>query len=396
MTAKGIAKTGGRLYNGGNRMCTMKTRLLTSLCCAALLGLAACTSQKKDEPVTPTPTPTQPTQPTQPAQPTPNQPEQKPVQQPTAPVVNGKSAAETRKEAAAITPAAPGARVSRVQVPGMYVALTFDDGPSAALTPQVLNILNRHNARGTFFVLGENANRNRGIIARAASEGHEVGVHTWSHIKMTSAGTEKINSEISRTAEVIKSATGKTPRVMRPPYGATNKNIVAHMYNDYGMYSILWDVDTLDWKHPGVQKVINTAVSQAKPGSIILVHDIHASTLAALEGIVTGLQARGFKLVTVSQLMALARQASGAGEPARQQTAPAAPLTPAEPAAPAAEPVVPVAPLAPVAAAEQPAAPAAESAPADVSADATAEGAAAVSAAPAETPAAPAEEAAAL
>lgn len=397
MTAKGVAKTRGRLYNVGNRMCTMKTRLLTSLCCAALLGLAACTSQKTDEPVTPTTTPTQPTplQPT-PTQPTPNQPEQKPVQQPTTPAVSGKSAAETRREAAAITPAAPGARVSRVQVPGMYVALTFDDGPSAALTPQVLNILNRHNARGTFFVLGENANRNRGIIARAASEGHEVGVHTWSHIKMTSAGTEKINSEISRTAEVIKSATGKTPRVMRPPYGATNKNIVAHMYNDYGMYSVLWDVDTLDWKHPGVQKVINTAVGQAKPGSIILVHDIHASTLAALEGIVTGLQARGFKLVTVSQLMALARNASGAGEPARQQTTPTAPLTPAEPAAPAAEPVVPVAPLAPVAAAEQPAAPAAESAPAEVSADVPAEGAAAVSAAPAETPAAPAEEAAAL
>ena len=393
MTAKGIAKTGGRLYNGGNRMCTMKTRLLTSLCCAALLGLAACTSQKTDEPVTPTPTPTQPTQPTQPAQ-----PEQQPGQQPTTPAVNGKSAAETRKEAASITPAAPGARVSRVQVPGMYVALTFDDGPSAALTPQVLNILNRHNARGTFFVLGENANRNRGIIARAASEGHEVGVHTWSHIKMTSAGTEKIDSEISRTAEVIKSATGKTPRVMRPPYGATSKNIVAHMYNDYGMYSILWDVDTLDWKHPGVQKVINTAVGQAKPGSIILVHDIHASTLAALEGIVTGLQARGFKLVTVSQLMALARQASGAGEPARQQTTPTAPLTPAEPAAPAAEPVVPVAPLAPIAAAEQPAAPAAEvSAPAEQPAAAPAEteatGAAVISAAPTEAPAAPAADA---
>lgn len=355
----------------------MKMRLFSAFCCAALLGMTACTSRTQDpEPVTP-PAPNTPV-PATPEKPAPTAPEK---QTPSAPAAPGKSAEQTRKEAAAIVPAAPGARVSRVQVPGMYVALTFDDGPSASLTPQVLDILNRHNARGTFFVLGENANRCRGIIADASAQGHEIGVHTWSHIKMSSSSTEKIDSEVSRTAEVIKSATGKTPRVMRPPYGATNKNIVAHMYNDFGMYSVLWDVDTLDWKHPGVQKVINTAVTQAKPGSIILVHDIHASTLAAVEGIVTGLQARGFKLVTVSQMMALARRASGAGEPARQA---------AEPAAPAA-PVTPVAPLAPLAA-EQPAEP--ESAPAEAPAPAAEQpvpaepaGAAGITAAPAEQPA---------
>lgn len=203
-----------------------------------------------------------------------------------------------------ITPRKPGLRVSRVQTPEMLVALTFDDGPSSAHTPRVLDILHRYGAKGTFFVLGSNAKRCSSIVARAAAEGHEVGVHTWSHINMARSSMSKIDSEVSRTSDVIRSITGKTPLVMRPPYGATTAGIVRHMYDSYGMRSILWDVDTQDWRKPGVSTVINRAVNKAKPGSIILVHDIHASTLAAIEGIVTGLQARGFKLVTVSQLMA--------------------------------------------------------------------------------------------
>lgn len=214
------------------------------------------------------------------------------------------TAAETKAAASSITPRKPGLRVSRVQTPQMLVALTFDDGPSSAHTPRVLDILRRHGAKGTFFVLGSNAKRCSSIVARAASEGHEVGVHTWSHINMARSSMSKIDSEVSRTSDVIRSITGKTPVVMRPPYGSTTAGIVKHMYDRYGMRSIMWDVDTQDWRKPGVSTVVSRAVNNAKPGSIILVHDIHASTLAAVEGIVTGLQARGFKLVTVSQLMA--------------------------------------------------------------------------------------------
>lgn len=344
----------------------------------ALFGMAACTS------VSSQPAPSD--QPEQPAGQSEQTPAPKVPTKPGTPVTPGLSAAATRAQAANTKPVAPGVRVSRVQVNGMYVALTFDDGPSPSLTPKVLDILGRHGAHGTFFVLGQNADRNKSIISRAAAEGHEVGVHTWSHIKMSSAALPKIDSEISRTISVISEATGKTPHVMRPPYGATNKSLIAHMYNQYGLSTILWDVDTLDWKHPGVQKVINTAVGQAKPGSIILVHDIHASTLAALEGIVTGLQARGFKLVTVSELMSIARKASGGAAPKAPVAAPVAPVAPEAPAAsetPASAPetpVVPVAPLAPLpteapAAADAPVvsvstpaaeAPAAEQAPAEL------------------------------
>lgn len=254
------------------------------------------------------------------------------------------SADATRTAALSVIPAAPGLRVSRVHVPGMYVALTFDDGPAPATTPKVLDILKRNNAVGTFFVLGENASRNRSLVARAAAEGNEIGVHTWSHIKMTGSSLEKVDSEVSRTAAVITDITGRAPRVMRPPYGAINGGLVNRMMSQYGMRSILWDVDTLDWKHPGVQKVINTAVGQAKPGSIILVHDIHASTVAALEGIVQGLQARGFKLVTVSQLIAMANRAAGQSADAAPSAAPAAPATPSP--APVAVPEVTPAPAA--------------------------------------------------
>ncbi len=207
-------------------------------------------------------------------------------------------------------PRKPGLRVSQVNVPGMYVALTFDDGPSSAYTPAILDILQRHGARATFFVLGRNAERYPEILARAVAEGHEVANHTYSHIKMTSSGKQTIAREIERTNEAIKAATGYYPTAMRPPYGSTNASLVEMMSRNYGMHSVLWDVDTRDWQRPGVSKVVERAVGKAQPGSVILLHDIHASTLDAVERVVTGLQARGFKLVTVSQLIEMGRRAA--------------------------------------------------------------------------------------
>ncbi len=221
--------------------------------------------------------------------------------------------------AAPFVPSAPGKRIARVSVPGPYVAVTFDDGPSALLTPQVLDIFNRHGARATFFVQGQNANRNRSLLARAAAEGHEIGSHTWSHINMKASSTARIMSELDRTADVIAEATGSRPKVMRPPYGSVNSQLVNMVYNRYGTPAILWDVDTNDWRKPGAETVVRRAVGNARPGSIILLHDIHASTIAAVEDIVTGLQARGFKLVTVSELIAMGRRAAGATVPAREQ-----------------------------------------------------------------------------
>lgn len=231
----------------------------------------------------------------------------------------------TPKEPAVFTPKMPGKRVAQVNVPGPYVALTFDDGPSPAYTPKVLDILKRHNAKATFFVLGQLASRHKGILARATAEGHEIAAHTWSHINMPHCSDEKIISEMDRTNSVIAEATGRRPAVMRPPYGATNSRLQDLMMSRYGMASILWSVDTQDWRHPGVDVVISRCVNGARNGSIILLHDIHASTLAAVEGVVTGLQKRGFTLVTVSELMEMGRKAAGGAQP----TAPAPQPAPA-------------------------------------------------------------------
>lgn len=299
-------------------------------------GVTACSHRRPN----PAPTPAAPAVPSRSVNPAPipaPRPAEETPQSPLAPApVPSAPVQPVAPVAVPAQAAAPGLRVARVQVPGMYVALTFDDGPSASLTPRVLDILRRNNAVGTFFVLGQNAAVNRSVVARAAAEGNEIGVHTWSHIKMSGASLAKVDSEIGRTRSLIQDITGRAPLVMRPPYGATNGALVNRMKAQFGMRSILWDVDTLDWRHPGVQKVINTAVGQAKPGSIILVHDIHASTVAAVEGIVQGLQARGFKLVTVSQLIALANRGAGLSADAAPAAAPAPAATPAPETVPAA------------------------------------------------------------
>ena len=127
---------------------------------------------------------------------------------------------------------------------------------------------------------------------------------------MAHSSDEKIISEMDRTNAVIAEATGRRPALMRPPYGATNARLQDLIMSRYGMPSVLWSVDTQDWKHPGVDVVIHRAVSPATNGSIILLHDIHASTLAAVEGVVRGLQQRGFTLVTVSELIEMGRRAA--------------------------------------------------------------------------------------
>lgn len=260
-------------------------------------------------------------------------------------------------------PSFPGRRISRVSVPGKYVALTFDDGPHVTHTPHILDVLARHNARATFFVLGQRAAQHPEILSRAVSQGCEIGSHTWSHINMARSSQETIKNELDRTASVISQATGRAPRVVRPPYGAGGTSVVNYIYDLYGAPSILWDVDTNDWRKPGVQTVINRAVNSARPGSIILVHDIHGSTAAAVEGIVTGLQQRGYTLVTVSELIAMGRRAAlEAGKTPAAPSAPAAPTAPAAPAAPA-TPSAPTAPAVVPAPAAPPVLPAAPETP---------------------------------
>lgn len=179
------------------------------------------------------------------------------------------------------------------------VALTFDDGPDAKVTPQVLAILKKYDAKATFFMVGTNVSKNPAIVEQVYEAGHEIGNHTWNHPKLTSLSTSAVKQEVDKTSNAIYNAIGQYPTVFRPPYGATNDKVRSVIT----MPSILWSIDTLDWKHRNADKVLSYVKASAKDGSIILMHDIHQSTANGLENVILYLQKQGYEFVTVSEIL---------------------------------------------------------------------------------------------
>lgn len=199
----------------------------------------------------------------------------------------------------------PGARVSysSVNITAPFVAMTFDDGPHPSLTPRLLDILKQRNIKATFYVVGKNAQLYPNIIRRMLAEGHEIGNHTWDHPSLSSISELKAREQMTKTARAVSNVSGYHMRTMRPPYGATNQYIKEWMHRDYGYPTIIWTVDPLDWKRPGASVVTSRILAGARPGAIILAHDIHAGTIDAMPNTFDGLLSRGFKFVTVSQLL---------------------------------------------------------------------------------------------
>ncbi len=177
------------------------------------------------------------------------------------------------------------------------VALTYDDGPSR-FTPGILDELNARGAVATFFALGQYAAGGRDTLRRMTAEGHEVENHTWNHPNLTDLTAAQVASQIDGTTVALEAASGQPVRVFRPPYGEYNAATLAAA----GMAAILWDVDTSDYQHPSTDVLVARAVDPPRPGSIVLVHDIHESTAVATPRILDGLLDRGFTLVTVRQL----------------------------------------------------------------------------------------------
>jgi len=193
-----------------------------------------------------------------------------------------------------------------VHVNGPYIAMTFDDGPSAVLTPKLLDLLAAHHIKATFFVIGENVAEHPEIVARAAREGHEIANHSWSHPNFGKMSQESVRSQVQRTDDAIKSATGKRPTLLRPPYGSITEREKRWIHDEFGYDIILWDVDPLDWKRPGPAVVRNRILKETRPGSIVLSHDIHPGTIEAMPSTFNELEAKGFKFVTVSELIDMA------------------------------------------------------------------------------------------
>jgi len=206
-------------------------------------------------------------------------------------------------------PSGPQITFNSVYVDGPYIAITFDDGPHGALTPKLLDLLAARKIKATFFVVGQCVAEYPAIVARAAREGHEIASHSWSHPNLGKMSDEAVRRELQKTDDAIKAATGVRPTTMRPPYGSITARQKAWIHETFGYRVIIWDVDPLDWKRPGPSVVTSRIVNETKPGSIILAHDIHPPTIEAMPGTFEQLQAKGFKFVTVSELLAMARPA---------------------------------------------------------------------------------------
>lgn len=180
------------------------------------------------------------------------------------------------------------------------VALTFDDGPGE-YTADLLDLLRKRNVRSTFFVVGQMVAEDRdGNLPRMVEDGHELGNHSWSHAQLTSLSSSGIKAELARTQAIVKDKTGVTMQVMRPPYGSTDGRVAAECRRE-GLAQILWNVDTLDWRDRYASVVARRA-SAATPGSIVLLHDIHRSTVAAVPSLISSFSRRGYTFVTVSEL----------------------------------------------------------------------------------------------
>ena len=201
--------------------------------------------------------------------------------------------------------AEPGITFDWVHVDGPYVAMTFDDGPSAKLTPKLLDLLAAHHIKATFFLIGENVAENPELVAREAREGHEIANHSWSHPNLAKMSDDGVRSQLRRTEDAIKSASSNRPTLLRPPYGSISPRQKKWINRDFGYKIILWDVDPFDWKRPGPNVVCNRIVRNTRAGSIILAHDIHPGTIEAMPCVLNQLEAKGFKFVTVSELIAM-------------------------------------------------------------------------------------------
>ena len=190
------------------------------------------------------------------------------------------------------TPNPPGGPNDKV------VSLTFDDGPQATYTPQVLAVLTRYGVRATFFEIGRQAEKLPNLVKAIVAAGSVVANHTWDHVSLTSLDDTRFAFEVDHTTEVLESISGQRVVCLRPPYGLSNAATVGKLA-DRGLTSVLWSADSEDYTKPGVANVVNHALANLQPGGIILMHDgggDRSQTVAALPQIIERVRAAGYTI----------------------------------------------------------------------------------------------------
>ncbi|WP_158602244.1 polysaccharide deacetylase family protein [Cohnella endophytica] len=231
-----------------------------------------------------------------------------------------------------------GFRVFMKGISDTDIALTFDDGPDPVYTPKLLDLLKRTGAKGTFFVVGENAERHPDIIARIHAEGHVIGIHNYVHHTNWFMRPSTVKRQIHRTSDVIKRITGSRPMYYRPPWGIVN---VFDFANLGYLQIVLWSELFGDWrKRVGAEKLYKRMKRKLKPGQVFLLHDCGitfgadrdapASTISALERILDDGKQLGFRFVGIDDMIAVTERAKNAKISARRDAK--SPISRGEPA----------------------------------------------------------------
>jgi peptidoglycan/xylan/chitin deacetylase (PgdA/CDA1 family) len=187
--------------------------------------------------------------------------------------------------------------------PRREVAIGFDDGPWRD-TPAFVRMLERSRARATFFMIGRQLTPEyRDMLLRELKDGDALGDHTFNHPDLTRSG--RVRAELQQTIGAIRALSGYTPCVLRPPYG-TYDGSVLRIARSLGLATVLWNVDPSDYSQPGVGVIVRRVLAQVRPGSIVISHDgggTRTETLDAYPAIIAALRSRGYRIVTIPELL---------------------------------------------------------------------------------------------
>ncbi|WP_421378277.1 polysaccharide deacetylase family protein [Bacillus salacetis] len=201
--------------------------------------------------------------------------------------------------------------INQVHTTKKAVAITFDDGPNPVFTPQVLEIFQKVNGKATFFMIGEQMENSPELVKKAADLGHEIGNHTYTHPKLSQISKEEAVKEIDATASLIEKLTGQKPSLFRPPYLDYNGQTTEVLQEKgYPIMIGALNMEATDWEQPGVDFILRKTKNVIENGSILLFHDGYgdrSQTIEAVRILAQELTEQGFELVTVSDLIKLAK-----------------------------------------------------------------------------------------
>lgn len=178
------------------------------------------------------------------------------------------------------------------------IALTFDDGPRRSTTTELLDALQERGAHATFFLIGEQLEGCEDLVKRMEAEGHQVGIHTFGHMRLTALNNADFGRQVESARSAIEALVDHSGLLLRPPYGMVDAGVRRRA----GSPIILWSIDPEDWGDKGVERIVEHVCSRASDGDIILLHDIYPSSVEAAVAIVDRLHREGFLFLTVSEL----------------------------------------------------------------------------------------------